>query len=940
MIVLNVRFSKDPPAMGIHALTALLLLAATQPLLGHPPGGFVVEPFLTNPTPTSMHIAWETTDGNNTRVEYGTTTSLGSWAAGTWITGSGADRIHHVDVTGLQPDTRYFYKAYSAPSESWISSFRTPPASSTGDIFTFTVYSDCQYGSNGVKHQEIINDGILDFYADEYGGAIEDSLAFSMLPGDLVSTGSNHSHWTDHFFGQAVNLYKHVPLIPAPGNHEANANLYFMYMDVPHNAPPGLDEHCHWFDHQNVRVISLDSNGYVSYSDQYTWLDDILADACADDEIDFVFAQFHHPHKSEAWTPGESSFSSTVVSKLEQFSTDCGKPSIHFFGHTHSYSRGQSRDHDHLMVNVATGMGSIDYWWDYPNQDYDEFQITLQEWGFVQLEVDTSDEPWFRLRRVSRGNDYVPLDNAITDEILIRKNNLAPAQPSTVSPGPGDSISGVNVQLNGSAYVEAQGDAGLESHWQVALEPDGFDSPVVDEWKRRENWYRPPNGDGWYSVNTVTDPDITRVVLEDSLPGCRTVYWRVRYRDEALGWSDWSEPSSFFVSDSDEGDTAPEPVNGATGVQLTSSLRWHPCDPADLYDIYFGTDSSIDPGDLLASQTTTEIPINGLALNTVYYWRVDSHYDGTIEEGPVWSFTTTPGYPSLDTAEWRFQDESFGDDVELEAFRGGSTLTPKGMTLDSDWTMGVTDGKNIPHIDGEEADFILLDNVYGSGRGLQMYYDAPANGGGATGDVYHFTWIFDIFIEESQNELQCLWQGNDSNANDGEFFLVCYDGGFFNDGYHGEDMWPKGEWFRVAHRVDYQNDTAAIFVNGEKVLGDDLLSAPDWLWARDSGYSIWPLSDDGGETDVERVFCANIALVDDLMPDGDIAALGGPDAEGIFVKKDPSVPGDLTGDGLVNGADLGIFLSLWNTTNADADFNGDGTVNGGDLGVLLASWTD
>lgn len=925
--------------MRTPAFFAVLLLTASQPLFGHPPGGFVVEPFLTNATPSSMHVAWETTNGSTTRVAYGLTSSLGSWATGSWITGSGAGRIHHVDLTGLTPDTRYFYQCHSGSIESWISSFRTPPDGPTGDTFTFIAYSDCQYGSNGVKHREVIDEGVIDFYEDEYPGPIENSLAFGMVSGDLVSTGSNHSHWVDHFFGQAVNLYKHVPLVPALGNHEANANLYFLYLDVPHNAPSGLDEHCYWFDYENTRFITLDSNGYVSWTEQYAWIDGVLDDAAANDDIDFVFAQFHAPHKSESWTPGESGFSTTIVGKLEQFSTDAGKPSIHFFGHTHSYSRGQSRDHNHLMVNVATGMGSIDYWWYYSNADYDEFQITLQEWGFVQLEVSTGDDPWFRLRRVSRGNDYVSLDNEITDEILVRKNNITPSKPSGVSPSEGASVSGVSTQFEGSAYIESQGDIALESHWQVALAPDDFDDPVAEEWKRRENWYRPPNGDGWYSVNTVTDPDITRVTFTESLPGCRTVYWRVRYRDDALGWSDWSNPSSFFVSDSDSGDTAPEPINGGSGVQLATVLRWHPCNPAESYDIYFSTDSSITPSDLIASQTATELAITDLELNTMYYWRVDGHSGGSIEEGPLWSFTTTPGYPSLDTAEWRFQDESFGDGDELEAFRGGSTLTPQGMSLGSDWTMGVSDGTNIPHIDGEAADFIMLDNVHGSGRGLQLYYDAPANGGGGTGDVYHFTWIFDVFIEESQSELQCMWQGNHANSNDGEMFLVCYNGGFYNDAYVGEDLWPKGEWFRLAHRVDYQGDTSAIFVNGVKVLGDDVLSAPDWLWGRDSGYSIWALSDDGGETDVERVFCANLALVDDLMPDGDIAALGGPDARGIFVEEDDTVLGDLTGDGQVDGADLGIFLSLWGSTNADADFNGDGVVNGGDLGTLLASWT-
>ena len=111
------------------------------------------------------------------------------------------------------------------------------------------------------------------------------------------------------------------------------------------------------------------------------------------------------------------------------------------------------------------------------------------------------------------------------------------------------------------------------------------------------------------------------------------------------------------------------------------------------------------------------------------------------------------------------------------------------------------------------------------------------------------------------------------------------------------------------------------------------------MWGRDSGNSIWLLTDDGGITDVERVFCANAAFVDDIMPDGDIAALGSPDARGIFIDDDSSIPGDLTGDGQVDGADLGILLGLFGTANRAGDLNDDGTVDGGDLGVLLAYWT-
>ncbi len=54
---------------------------------------------------------------------------------------------------------------------------------------------------------------------------------------------------------------------------------------------------------------------------------------------------------------------------------------------------------------------------------------------------------------------------------------------------------------------------------------------------------------------------------------------------------------------------------------------------------------------------------------------------------------------------------------------------------------------------------------------------------------------------------------------------------------------------------------------------------------------------------------------------------------------DPAVPGDLDGDGIVDGEDLGVLLSLWGSDDPLADLNGDGIVDGEDLGILLSNWT-
>ena len=50
-------------------------------------------------------------------------------------------------------------------------------------------------------------------------------------------------------------------------------------------------------------------------------------------------------------------------------------------------------------------------------------------------------------------------------------------------------------------------------------------------------------------------------------------------------------------------------------------------------------------------------------------------------------------------------------------------------------------------------------------------------------------------------------------------------------------------------------------------------------------------------------------------------------------------PADLTGDGMVNGADLGVLLAAWNQSGVvSADLNRDGAVNGADLGEMLSAW--
>ncbi len=66
----------------------------------------------------------------------------------------------------------------------------------------------------------------------------------------------------------------------------------------------------------------------------------------------------------------------------------------------------------------------------------------------------------------------------------------------------------------------------------------------------------------------------------------------------------------------------------------------------------------------------------------------------------------------------------------------------------------------------------------------------------------------------------------------------------------------------------------------------------------------------------------------------------GPAIDDVSVTADFLCVSDLSGDGIVDGADLGILLGQWGpaTPATVSDINHDGVVDGADLGMLLGAW--
>lgn len=522
--------------LPINFLLALLMLLIHQPIIGQK---IVVEPYLQDATDSSVHIMWETSVGDSCKVLWGMTKELKNQTRRVFsIVNQRPSQVHRAPLEGLSPATKYYYKVVTGKTESAIYYFTTPPRAGAEKSFQLLAMSDMQRDNKRPrKFKEIVEDGVLTYLAEKNGADIFENLAMVIIPGDLVVEGLVYTDWTEDFFGQSKKLLPYVPVYPVLGNHERNSDFYFNYFHLPDNGSAGYMEHWYYKDYGNVRIIGLNSNDNYRVQQQLDWLDEVLEDAADNDNIDFVFAQLHHPHKSELWIDGERDYTGQVILQLERFSTRTGKPTIHFYGHTHGYSRGQSRDHTHLWVNVATAGGKIDGWGEYEQSNYNEFSVSHSDYGFVFMEVEGGDNPKFKLIRLSRGDVDNPKENEVTDVIEVKRYNKKPNTPKGIAPIAKAKVNTTSVVLQASPFEAADSSQHGETQWQVARTYN-FANPDFDIWKHYQDWYK---GKDLNEGIDLTQQEIT------GLQKNKTYYWRVRYRTKGLVWSDWSALHKFVV---------------------------------------------------------------------------------------------------------------------------------------------------------------------------------------------------------------------------------------------------------------------------------------------------------------------------------------------------------------------------------------------------------
>ena len=232
--------------------------------------------------------------------------------------------------------------------------------------------------------------------------------------------------------------------------------------------------------------------------------------------------------------------------------------------------------------------------------------------------------------------------------------------------------------------------------------------------------------------------------------------------------------------------------------------------------------------------------------------------------------------PSAGTSEWRFVGDTNG--VIDSAFGPGtmSYADGTGGATDTSDVFGTSDGVSVPHVDGVPVDYLHFKSRSSATEG----YHVRANTGSG-GVLSQFTMIFDLYIDPAnEDDWLGVWNGSPTNGDDGELFLRPISGGYWASGFGTlGGNWKRGQWNRFVFVNDFSAASARLYLNGS-VVPEFIVSATDDI--PDGTIDPFWLMTDNTPSETSEGYIASFALVDGLLDPATIAALGGPDAAGVF----------------------------------------------------------
>ncbi|MDP8254910.1 MAG: metallophosphoesterase [Candidatus Alcyoniella australis] len=297
------------------------------------PAVLVRQPYLQLGTTTGMSVLWRSDETGDSLVEYGTTADLGKFVYDeNWVT------KHELAITGLEPNTTYYYRARTCLDQTSVDSFRTAPTSA--DPLNFVAFGDNQSG-----YETFTEIASLMEMEDPY-------MAISV--GDIVDDGWVEEDYDQQVFTPAQSLWRSTPFFVSIGNHEGGSPLFqdnFRF--------PGDGKLYYSFTYGNVFFLCLEQDTWhftFPGTQQYEFMVAALSSEEAQN-AEFRVVFFHTPPWCEGWEgyEGEKLIRLFIVPQMENYNVD-----VYFNGHTHDYERGLRNGVASYIIGGAGG--GLDSW--------------------------------------------------------------------------------------------------------------------------------------------------------------------------------------------------------------------------------------------------------------------------------------------------------------------------------------------------------------------------------------------------------------------------------------------------------------------------------------------------------------------------------------------------------------------------------------------------
>lgn len=512
-----------------------------------------LRPYLQTPRPDSIWVSWWTDAGTQTHVDFGTTPALGQTVSGSVQAMAANYRYHSVRITGLQPDTYYYYKARTESTESAVFRFRTPKAIGTATgKFRVLVIGDNQIIDPAQRRYERLVERAKKKIEDLYGVPIEEALDLVLMPGDQVDVGTL-DHYRNLHFKFCGWISPHVPIMTTVGNHEtysdpglANYKAIFRYDDLTCLGVASPDPEI-YYAYQLANIAFVHTSSEHTTAAQTGWVENLVNAANATPGIDWMVSLCHRPYQAEQYIGDISNWLRTTAMPVLAQTT---KHVLNIGAHHHLYARGQTREWP--VYHIISGGSAWDQYWGQSSEaDYDDVQKTIAHWSWQLVEFDL-DARTMDVRCFSEANVRFPTAtrwsyNSRLVDRFSRKLGLAGPQKPSLTNTFSAPVS-LPVELVSSAYVTSTAEA-MNSTWFQISADAGFTNLKIDRIRDVENFYGDTGAPLFEPVDTRAGVDILRLAVSSGLAN-GTYHARVRHRDTNTLWSPWSNAVSFTVEGS------------------------------------------------------------------------------------------------------------------------------------------------------------------------------------------------------------------------------------------------------------------------------------------------------------------------------------------------------------------------------------------------------